>query len=147
MRIPVAIVGGGPAASVAAVSLARRGIDSIILERGDDRGDKPGESLPPSALPLVQSLGIADALDDHLAVHGQRSAWGGEVADEMPFLFLPYGNGWHLDRRRFEQLLINRALAWGAVRRAGARGVDVRPPGPPKAPAQANRTTHQHAIQ
>ena len=126
MRIPVAIVGGGPAASAAALSLARRGINSIILERGDDRGDKPGESLPPSALPLLQSLGIAEALNDHLAVHGQRSAWGSEVADEMPFLFLPYGNGWHLDRRRFEQLLIDRALAWGAVRRAGARVVDVR---------------------
>ena len=69
---------------------------------------------------------IAEALNDHLAVYGQRSAWGSEVADETPFLFLPYGNGWHLDRRRFEQLLIDRALAWGAVRLAGARVVDVR---------------------
>jgi len=126
MRIPVAIVGGGPAASAAALSLARRGVGSLILERGDDRGDKPGESLPPSALPLLASLDIAGALEGHLAVHGQRSAWGSDVVDEMSFLFSPYGHGWHLDRRRFERLLIERALAEGAVRWAGARVVDVR---------------------
>ena len=126
MRIPVAIVGGGPAASAAALSLARRGIGSIILERGDDRGDKPGESLPPAALPLLQSLGVADALDGHLLVHAQRSAWESDAPDEMSFVFSPYGHGWHLDRRRFERLLIERALASGALRRARARVVDVR---------------------
>ena len=36
MRMAVAIVGGGPAASAAALSLARRGIASMIIERGDD---------------------------------------------------------------------------------------------------------------
>jgi flavin-dependent dehydrogenase len=119
MRTPVAIVGGGPAASAAALSLARRGIASTIIERDDDRGDKPGESLPPSALPLLQAIGIS--LEDHLPSTGNRSVWGGDEVDDMPFIFSPYGNGWHLDRRRFERVLAGRAVAAGATRRSGRR--------------------------
>jgi flavin-dependent dehydrogenase len=119
MRTPVAIVGGGPAASAAALSLARRGIASTIIERGIDRGEKPGESLPPSARPLLHALGISP--DDHLPSTGNRSAWGSDSVDDMPFIFSPYGNGWHLDRRRFEQMLIDRALAAGATRLTGTR--------------------------
>ena len=120
MRTPVAIVGGGPAASAAALSLARRGIASVIVERGDDGGDKPGESLPPSARPLLDALDIQ--LDDHLRSAGNRSAWGSNAIDEMPFIFSPYGEGWHLDRRRFERLLIERA---GVERRTKTRVMGV----------------------
>jgi flavin-dependent dehydrogenase len=116
LRTPVAIVGGGPAASAAALALARRGIGSVIVERGDDAGDKPGESLPPSARPLLDALGIT--LDDHLRSAGNRSAWGSDAVDEMPFIFSPYGEGWHLDRRRFERMLIERA---GVERRTKTR--------------------------
>jgi flavin-dependent dehydrogenase len=127
MRTPVAIVGGGPAASAAALSLARRGIASTIIERDDDRPDesreKPGESLPPSARPLLEALGISP--DDHLPSTGNRSAWGGDAVDDMPFIFSPYGNGWHLDRRRFERMLIDRAVAAGATRRSGTRVATV----------------------
>ena len=113
MRTPVTIVGGGPAASAAALSLARRGIASTIIERGDDQGEKPGESLPPSARPLLESLGISP--DDHLPSTGNRSSWGSDAVDDMPFLFSPYGNGWHLDRRRFEKELIARAIVHAAA--------------------------------
>jgi len=123
MRTPVAIVGGGPAASAAALSLARRGIASTIIERGDDLGEKPGESLPPSARPLLQALGIS--IDDHLPSSGNRSMWGSEAVDDMPFIFSPYGNGWHLDRRRFERALIDRAIAAGVTRRTNTRVASV----------------------
>jgi flavin-dependent dehydrogenase len=123
MRVPVAIVGGGPAASAAALSLARRGIASTIIERGDDRGDKPGESLPSSARPLLQALGISPG--DHLPSTGNRSVWGGDAIDDMPSIFSPYGNGWHLDRRRFERALAARAVAAGATRRSGTRVASI----------------------
>lgn len=119
MRMPVAIVGGGPAASAAALSLARRGIISMIIERADDCGEKPGESLPSSARPLLQALGISP--DDHLPSTGNRSVWGGDAIDDMPSIFSPYGNGWHLDRRRFERVLAGRAVSAGATRRCGIR--------------------------
>ena len=125
MTFDVASVGGGPAASVTAMLLARGGASCVILERGDDTGDKPGESLPPSARPLLEQLGLWDALaaDGHLPCHGNRSSWGSERVEEMPFIFSPYGHGWHLDRRRFERLLISRAV--GVERRINTRVVEV----------------------
>ncbi len=124
MTFDVAIVGGGPAASVTAMLLARGGKSCVILERGDDSGDKPGESLPPSARPLLEQLELWDALeaDGHRPCHGNRSRWGSERLEEMPFVFSPYGHGWHLDRRRFERLLISRC---GAERRTGTRVVEA----------------------
>lgn len=118
MTFDVAIAGGGPAAAAAAFLLARAGLRVVIIERGDDRGDKPGESLAPAARPLLQRLGVWDDLarDGHLPCHGNRSVWGSDHVDELPFVFSPYGHGWHLDRRRFEQRLNQRAGDAGALR-------------------------------
>lgn len=125
MKVDVAIAGGGPAASVAAMLLTRAGASCVILERGDDRGDKAGECLPPAARPLLEELELWDALerDGHRPCHGNRSVWGTDVVDEMPFVFTPYGHGWHLDRRRFERMLVERS---GAVRRTNTRVAGVR---------------------
>ncbi|HYR27837.1 MAG TPA: tryptophan 7-halogenase [Thermoanaerobaculia bacterium] len=114
----VAIAGGGPAAAAAALQLARAGVRTIVVERGDDSGDKPGESLAPAAKPLLEQLGIADDLlrDGHLPCHGNRSVWGSDRVDELPFVFSPYGHGWHLDRRLFERRLNERACEAGALR-------------------------------
>jgi len=118
MIYDVAIAGGGPAAAAAALQLARAGLRAIVVERGDDSGDKPGESLAPAAKPLLEQLGIADDLprDGHLPCHGNRSVWGSDRVDELPFVFSPYGHGWHLDRRLFERRLNERACEAGAVR-------------------------------
>lgn len=128
MSYDVAIAGGGPAAAAAALQLARAGLRAIVIERGDDvddrgdhRIDKPGESLAPDAKPLLERLGIWDDLarDGHLPSHGNRSAWGSDRVDEMPFLFSPYGHGWHLDRSLFERRLNERACDAGATRVTG----------------------------
>lgn len=127
MTYDVAIAGGGPAAAAAALTLARAGLRAIVLERGDDRGDKPGESLAPDAKPLLQRLGAWDDLarDGHLPCHGNRSVWGSDRVDEQPFLFSPYGHGWHLDRRRFEARLHERACEAGATRITGTAVVAI----------------------
>lgn len=128
MRFDVAIAGGGPAASVTAMLLARAGASCVMLERDEEAGDKAGESLAPAARPLLEELELWDALeeDGHRPCHGNRSVWGANAVDEMPFVFTPYGHGWHLDRRRFERLLSDRAVEAGAVRRTGCRVVDAR---------------------
>lgn len=118
MQFDVAIAGGGPSASAAAITLAAAGLTCAILERGDDRGDKPGESLAPNARPLLHRLGVWDALaaDGHLPCHGNRSVWGRDGVAEMPFVFSPYGHGWHVDRRKFERLLAARGESLGVRR-------------------------------
>jgi flavin-dependent dehydrogenase len=114
----VAIIGGGTAASAAAIELGGSGRDTIIIERRDDTGDKIGESLPPSARPFLQALGVAAATDgsDHLQCHGNRSSWGSDRLDDHDFITSPYGHGWHLDRRRFDLQLAARAVESGAQR-------------------------------
>lgn len=105
MNVDVAIAGGGPAASAAAIALRRHGLTCAIVERGDGSGEKVGESLAPAAKPLLAALGLDLARDGHLPCHGHRSIWGSNTPVEMPFDLSPYGHGWHLDRRKFEERL------------------------------------------
>jgi len=105
VKVDVAIVGGGPAASAAAIALRRHGLSCAIVERGDGGGEKVGESLAPAVKPLLDALGLDLARDGHLPCHGHRSVWGSATPVEMCFDANPYGHGWHLDRRLFETRL------------------------------------------
>ena len=118
VTVPVVIIGGGTAASAMGIGLGQHGLNSLIVERGDDSGDKIGESLPPSARPLLEALGIVELADNdgHLRCFGNRSAWGSDKLNDHDFMLSPYGYGWHLDRRRFERELADRAVAVGAER-------------------------------
>lgn len=125
----VAIIGGGPAGAVTAVALAREGVPVILLEQGDGRGNRIGESLAPSARPLLQRLGLDDAVEatKPLACHANRSSWGGDGAlQEHNFLNDPHGPGWHLDRLAFNAALLDAASQSGADvrRRAGFRSAN-----------------------
>jgi flavin-dependent dehydrogenase len=77
---------------------------------------KIGEGLPPAARPLLQDLDLWDTFvaQDHLTSHGNLSAWGSRDLTSTDFIFDPNGNGWHLDRPRFDELLRKQALAAGA---------------------------------
>ena len=118
MTFDVVIAGGGPAAATTAMLLARAGVRTIVVDREAEERDKPGETLAPAAKPLLQRLGVWDDLarDGHLPCHGNRSVWGSDAVDEMPSVFSPYGHGWHLDRRRFDRRLNERAVEAGATR-------------------------------
>ncbi len=126
----MAIAGGGPAGAVAALVLARRGVQATVLEAGAAPALKVGETLPPSLAPLLDELGLAGALQadgHHLRSQGNRSFWGAPRARESPFLANPYGAGWHVDRRRFEARLAAAARDAGAEWRWGCRVERVEP--------------------
>ncbi len=111
------IVGGGPAGATAALTLARQGLHALLVE--GSRYDEPrvGETLPPSARQLLRKLGVWDSFLelDAIPAYGNQSAWGGPDLWSNPFIFNPDGNGWHVDRRRFDQLLAGMAAAAGAT--------------------------------
>ncbi|HYG62599.1 MAG TPA: tryptophan 7-halogenase [Thermoanaerobaculia bacterium] len=119
----VAIVGGGPAGAVAALVLARRGVPVVVLEAHAAPALKVGETLPPGILPLLQHLDLQRRLesDGHLRSQGNRSVWGSDEPGERSFLADPYGEGWHVDRRRFEARLAEAAREAGAEWRWGCR--------------------------
>jgi flavin-dependent dehydrogenase len=118
----IAILGGGPAGCAAALALRRLGHDRVVvIEAGAYDRERIGESVPPDTGTLLESLGIrAEFLaESHDPCHGSRSAWGAPALGYNDFLFNPNGHGWHLDRRRFDRFLAERAEASGVQLRRG----------------------------
>jgi flavin-dependent dehydrogenase len=58
----VLVIGGGPAGSTAAALLAERGYRVTLLEKARHPRFHIGESLLPANLPLLERLGVADAV-------------------------------------------------------------------------------------
>ena len=111
-----AVIGGGPAGAAAASALVRRGYSTVVVEESDYREVRVGETLPPAIRPHLVSLGVWDRFvaDNHLPSLGIRSAWGHNDLHDNDFIYNPYGNGWHVDRNQFDELLIRGAEGAGA---------------------------------
>lgn len=111
----VIIIGGGVAGIATALTLATRGIESLIIEASDEITTKVGETLPPNVLPLLKIFGLDKCLKepDHLVCHGNQYMWGGDNIQEKLFIFQTHGNGWHLNRLNFEKYLYQLSLDLG----------------------------------
>jgi flavin-dependent dehydrogenase len=122
-KMRVVIAGGGPGGAASAIALARLGLHATVLEASAGPAAKAGECLPPNVNPLLHELGLANRLrrDGHFPSYGNRSVWGTATPVESDFLFGVHGEGWHLDRRRFESLLAEIAREHGTDWRCGHR--------------------------
>jgi flavin-dependent dehydrogenase len=103
----VAVVGGGPAGTATAITLLAKGRSVVVIERSHYETARIGESLPPRArLPLTR-LGVWERFirGRHLPSPGTLAAWGSAELTANDFGHSPYGNGWHLDRVRFDEML------------------------------------------
>lgn len=112
----IAVIGGGPAGATAALTLAEAGYKVTLVEGSLYERPRVGETIPPSARPLLTRLGLWEALADlgSTPSFGNQSAWGGPDLLSNPFIFNPHGNGWHVDRQRFDPLLAGKAAIKGA---------------------------------
>jgi flavin-dependent dehydrogenase len=110
------VVGGGPAGSTTALELARAGVAVALIDRSTFEAPRFGEHLPPGAKPLLRHLGVWDAFAaaDHLPTPGVVSIWGNARPYNNDFFASPYGHGWHLDRTRFDSMLLDSAERAGA---------------------------------
>jgi len=121
MRTPIAIVGGGPAACAAALTLRRYlpGLSiTLVTKPAPSDADVPavGETLSPGVLPLLNYIGLREQFLSlgHLPSGGTTSVWGSEHPVERNYLFTGSGHGWHLDRSRFDAWLLSNAEEAGA---------------------------------
>jgi flavin-dependent dehydrogenase len=131
------VAGGGPAGAATALALARAG-RRVALAHHAPATFKIGESLPGAVRPILRDLGVWEAFlaDGHLPSFANRAVWGGDAPVDTDFIRDPNGHGWHVDRGRFESLLLD------AVRHAGVELID----GPVQARMVVDATGRRAAI-
>jgi flavin-dependent dehydrogenase len=107
------IIGGGPAGSATAVSLANlviRNAHPLQITQvcgADESGNAIGETIPPAASEYLRKLNLEELLngDSHLMCPGSMSIWGQSQAGFNDFFITPVGKGYHLDRKIFNKSL------------------------------------------
>lgn len=123
-RAPRAVVvGAGPAGAAAAIWLARAGCSTTIITR-DSRSAAPrGETFAAAGLEALRVLGVRDRFLAAMHRPCQRTcvAWGEGELTTHDHLFRLHGNGWQIDRIRFDSMLVEEAEAAGARVITGAR--------------------------
>jgi len=113
----VGIIGAGPAGLCLAVSLAQRGVDCVVFERGELGGDKAcGEGLMPKGLAVLERLGARARLDPAFCspFRGIRYVQEDGSAAEAP---VP-GGGLGVRRTALMAALLSRARELGVELRA-----------------------------
>ncbi len=126
----VLVIGGGPAGSTIAALLAQRGKSVILLDKDRHPRFHIGESLLPFSLPLLDRLGVREAVE-----RIGMPKYGIEFVspDHDRSSLLEFGEGWHKDmdysyqvrRSEFDHILIENAQARGAEVHQGVRVEDV----------------------
>lgn len=125
----VIVAGAGPGGAATGAFLARGGLDVLIVDEQTFPRFRIGESLLPVGCRVLQSLGI-EATDDafvykrgaiFLAEASNKRAYFGfsETIDKSA------GHAWHVDRARFDDLLLNHATMLGAKKLMGERVTEL----------------------
>src|SRR6202522_488209 len=131
----VAVIGGGPAGSTAAILLARRGYRVIALEKERHPRFHIGESLLPMNLPLFERLGVLDKVH---ALGVFKPGADFEANNERGYNTYAFSraigrsppHAYQVWRQDFDQMLYAHARECGADAREGHEVVRVEQNGP-----------------
>jgi flavin-dependent dehydrogenase len=127
----VLVIGGGPGGATVGALLAQRGHRVVVLEKAHHPRFHIGESLLPANLPLLEKLGVAEAVK---AIGIEK--WGAEFVSpwhdnkSQTFQFadawdksMPFS--YQVRRSEFDEILIRNATRLGAEVIEGCRVKDV----------------------
>jgi flavin-dependent dehydrogenase len=122
MKIPVAIIGGGPAGTASAMFLRAHGIDCAIIEKDQFPRFHIGESMTGECGASIRALGLEEEMNrrnfpikKQAAVFGANGhKWALPVAgrDQDWNLFDQYT--WQVRRDEFDKMMLDTAIARGA---------------------------------
>lgn len=115
----VLIIGGGPAGSIAAASLAQKGYSVSIVEKVPFPRFVIGESLLPRCNELLQINGMLEAVDAHgFTIKGGAAFEMNGVHEAYNFsenLGQTFGTSYQVKREEFDDLLLKQATGFGAT--------------------------------
>ena len=127
----VIIIGAGPGGATAAALLAQQGVRVSLLDKEAFPRFHIGESLLPCDLALFERLGL-DMRALGFLYKGGAEFFDERTGDHATYLFkdgLPGtpGYAYQVDRARFDQAVLERALAAGAEFESGVRVSQIEP--------------------
>ncbi|MEP7342310.1 MAG: ATP-binding cassette domain-containing protein [Acidobacteriota bacterium] len=125
----VIIIGGGPAAAALGVYLGRAGIDHFIVDKSHHPRAHVGESLPYSTNRILDEIDFLSVMkrERFIAKHGVAwSSWrdGEQITFEYDALG-DYDHTYHVNRAKFDDLLLKHALDNGSRVFSGAQVLRV----------------------
>jgi flavin-dependent dehydrogenase len=114
--VDVAVLGAGPAGTAAALALRAADRSVVLLEGNGFGAPRVGETLAPSVRPLLNALGVWEAVRSICQPSGAvEFCWGEAGVREQSHLFHPHGAAHLVERSRFDQLLAQAAVGAGAL--------------------------------
>jgi len=116
-RYDAVVFGKGPAASVFAIQMTRRGRTVLLVPPSFQPSAKPfGETLAPRGEFLLRQMGIAsECLAGQSPTDFVLSSWREPRLERTDLRFDPHGQMWHVNRPVFDNALLARATASGAA--------------------------------
>jgi flavin-dependent dehydrogenase len=114
----VVVVGGGPSGLALSLILRQHSsLSVVVVEKTTCATQRVGETLSPGIHTLLQHLGVWDSFKSsgHLTSFGTAASWGVANLVTRDFISTPHGNGWHLDRQRFDETLVRHSEEAGVL--------------------------------
>ncbi len=142
----VLIAGGGPAGSTLAALLGRAGLKTVVVEAEHFPRHHIGESLVPAVMPVLKESGVLPTVDGAGFSIKRGACWttasrfpdSGPKRGRKPFRHVTthfaerikpdreLAYTYHVERAKFDLLLLQHAASQGAIVMQGVRAIDPR---------------------